>query len=47
MINSLVELKKHILDTNKCFVKAGKEGREEEARREEERMVGGREAINK
>lgn len=43
MINSLVELKKHILDTNKCFIKTGKERREEEARgRRKEWWVGGK-----
>lgn len=31
MINSPIELKKNVLGANKCFIKEGKEGREEGA----------------
>lgn len=46
MINSPVELKKHVLYTNKYFIKEGKEGREEGVIRKEESMVQRREGSN-
>lgn len=48
MIHSPVELKRHFLDTNKCFIKEEKrEGRRESQERRKVWCKGGREAMNK